>query len=33
MGKSIHTKEYEVFLRHLRQARKDAGLKCTAPSL
>ncbi|MBI1826413.1 MAG: helix-turn-helix transcriptional regulator [Planctomycetes bacterium] len=26
MDKSIHSKEYQVFLRHLRQARKKAGL-------
>lgn len=26
MDKSIHSKEYAVFLRHLRQARKKAGM-------
>lgn len=26
MDKSIHSKEYAVFLRHLRQARKNAGM-------
>lgn len=26
MDKSIHSKEYAVFLHHLRQARKKAGM-------
>ena len=26
MDKSIHSKDYAVFLRHLREARKSAGL-------
>lgn len=26
MGKSIHTKEYKVFVEHLKKARVEAGL-------